>query len=622
MNICLVTLGLALPVLAAMSAAPADGLERGGLCPISDKPFPAPAGTEPLALPGGDFEITGHNPPGWEISGGSIVAAPDTPGGVGGPRGKAYCRIGADKGNAVRAPEVKARGGRPYFVSFRLRNPSDNWAAVTFGSDEKFRTFAAIYPAIPSTGDQWKRVGLYFWMPAQCNSIRFHVSPRQERPKDQFIGIDDIQLRTATVAEMGAAYAAEHKLLPPYDTAPRPGDGQNLALSVAKWEGRAGIPGKPFVIWAIGSSWTAAMDNGYGLMQTIREHFPKAPELLYRRHDGAGTPWQFDYGWVKQFVAADQPDLIFTYTPGTLEGLDALLTEIRRRTTADIIVPSIHFGVKDTDITPELIEKGFVDWEKAREICRKHHAEFVEHRRDIADYLKHTGLTPDDLLWDHVHQNQHGRIRVWDSIARHITNPGEFTYAPEAVERRIPVAPPAATATEQVTLAGDWTTRGGAIHTAQAGARIKVRFTGNRIDLLGRAAPGGGTVEVLVDGRPGGEAPVFYTTYIQPEPKVYPRPDVGGQPGDAAPHAVTLGAGTSQVNIMLTATTVTFDSTVDSNLTGVGSDAGSTLAIASEGGYSYNGNVIFDAAVGGTEPLGSLSVAGATTFANSVSDFV
>ena len=204
-------------------------------------------------------------------------------------------------------------------------------------------------------------------------------------------------LRTATEAEMAAAYEAQRQQLPPRDIAPRAGDGENLALSVAKWEGRAGIPGKPFVIWAIGSSWTRAQGDGYGLIHAIRQRFPHAPPIIYKRHVEPGMPWDYAYGWVKQFVAAEQPDLIFTYTLGTPEGLDAMLTEIRRHTTADIIVPSIHF-VQASTLTPDDVENGIADWDQVREVCRKHGAEFVDNRRELAEYLQRTGVKPTDLL--------------------------------------------------------------------------------------------------------------------------------------------------------------------------------------------------------------------------------
>jgi hypothetical protein len=509
--------------------------ERKGILCLSSRPFAVPAGSETIPMPGGDFETAGSMPPGWASEKGRVVVAADA------PQGRAYYQMETVDGMALRGPAVPATPGRPYFISFWLKSLSRRWAAINFTSDERLRGFTGNTTALPDTAGKWKRVGIYFWMPVPAKAIQFHiVSRRDESRPGQYLSVDDVQLRTASEAEMAEAYTAERAHLPPYDTTPQPGDGSNLALSVAKWEGRAGIPGKPFVIWAIGSSWTEAQKDGYGLIHAIRKNFPNAPQIIYREHDGAGTPWDFAACWVKQFVAAEQPDMIFTYTVGTPEGLDAMLTEIRRHTTADIIVPSVHFS-PTSPLTPSDIETGYTQWARIREICKLHHAEFVEHRRDIADYLKRTGLKADDLLWDHVHQNLHGRIRVWDSVARHITDPGHFTYDPKALERMISVNPPTSTATEKVTFSGDWTTNAGTAKSNQPGSQLKLLFTGNRVDLIGHKLPGGGTVKVLIDGVPADQAPAFYSDYILAKPKVYPKKHVGGQPGDVAPQAVDLG---------------------------------------------------------------------------------
>jgi len=382
------------------------------------------------------------------------------------------------------------------------------------------------------------------------------------------MAVDDFQLRTASETEMSAAYEAERANLPPYDVTPRPDDGKNLALSVAKWEGRAGLPGKPFLIWAVGSSWTNFQGDGYPLIRAIRQRFPHAPPIVYKKHAGSGTPWDFAYGWIRQFVRAEQPDLILTYTNGSLEGLDALLTEIRRSTTADVIVPSLHFFERST-LTPQEIEifEG-VPIEKIREICRKHGAEFVENRRELAEYLQRTGLEPAALVGDPVHQNQHGRIRIWDNICRHIAKPDSFNYEPATRERRIAVAPPSSTGTEQVTTTGPWTASDGMLHTAQKDARLKVAFTGNRIDLIGRKTPQGGTARVLIDGVPADQAPAFYTTFIQPKPTVWPRALKGPGPGDVAPHAVELRAGVVPQTWTITMTSDTGDYRLEGSVTG------------------------------------------------------
>jgi len=524
----------AVPSRALESIAPGN---RHGIVSVSDDPFPVPAGSEIVPIPDGDFE-TPEKAGNWDIVHGKIVTAPDA------PQGRSYLQLQAFGLPFVRMHGVPAAPGRPYFISFWWKSPGAHWASIEFPNigHERLSTPSHTGVLLPETQGKWKRVGIYFWMNIPAKMVEFMIGFRNEPEQPgQYIGLDDIQLRSATDAEMAAAYEAERAHLPPYDITPRPGDGSNLALSVAKWEGKAGIPGKPFVIWGIGSSWTEAQRDGYGLIHAIRERFPNAPQIIYKEHDGAGTPWDYDASWVKQWVAPEQPDLVFTYTPGTLEGLDRLLTEIRKRTTADIIIPSIHFQVT-SKMTPDEVENGFVSWAAVRELCARHHAEFVENRRDLAAYMKANNLTGEDLLWDHVHQNQHLRIRVWDNVTRHITDPGKFTYAPDQLERTIAVDPPAATATEKVTLTGNWTSSKGSVTTKDSSAKMEVHFTGNRIDLIGHKLAGGGTLKVLIDGVPADQFPAFAGDYIKPTPKIWPKKNVGGQPGDVAPQAVDLGA--------------------------------------------------------------------------------
>ena len=553
---CLAVVVVAVSLLTthALPAERAGAREVRGLLSVSSQPFPTPAGTVGIPMSGGDFEIAGEIPPGWKIGGGKIVTGEA-------PQGKACCYFNARGAGLLSPSNVAARPGDGYFLSWRLKSPVESTATVNFTSDEREPSFHPNPTPVPATGNQWRHVGFYFLMPVPCKTIQFHLagSGKEDKP-GQLIGVDDIQLRTATEAEMAAAYEAQRQQLPPRDVTPRPGDGQNLALSVAKWEGQTGIPGKPFLIWAIGSSWTRGQGDGYGLVHAIRQRFPNAPPIIYKRQVEPGMPWDFDYGWVKQFVAAEQPDLIFTYTLGTPEGLDALLTEIRRHTTADVIVPSIHF-VEASTLTPDDMQTGIAPWDQVREVCRKHGAEFVDNRREQFEYLKRTGVNHLTLLGDKVHQNYLGRMLVWDNVSRHITKPDHFTYDPASRERRIAVAPPTQTATEQVSLTGDWTTVGGAVQAVKAVARLKVHFTGNRIVLLGRKSSGGGSVSVFIDGKPADQALVFYCNFIQPKPR-------GGKQSAVSPHAVDLGKNVIPQTWTITVTSNKGDYRVEGSVTG------------------------------------------------------
>jgi len=529
--------------------------DRPGLRCISRKAFPVPAGSQILVE--SDFETDAKLPPGWSQGNGEVVDAADA------PQGKAYFRMKAKKNAGLRSPVVTAQPGVPYFLSFWIKTAQEPWTTISFTSDEREPSFTRIhspffYPDFPlDTGREWRQEGFYFLMPPQCQTLDFNISPREDGAEGQFVCLDDVRLRTASEAEMSAAYAAERAHLPPDDLTPRPGDGRNLALSVAKWEGRAGIPGKPFVIWALGSSFTDRQGDGYELIQAIRRRFPNAPSIIYRKHGGPGTPWEFVDGWIKQFVAAEQPDLIFTYTSGTLDGLDAMLSDIRRRTTAEVIVPTLHFK-PTSPMTPDDIENGAgVAWGKVREICQKHGVEFVENRREMAEYIAHAALTADDLLVDHNHQNVHGLIRIWDNVSRHLVKSDQSAYAPESRERRIAVAPPANTATEQVSLSGSWTTTDGVLRSSAAGARLKVSFTGNQIDLMGRRTPGGGTVKVLIDGLPANQAPIFLMDFIKPNKAAW-----------RIPHAVDLGASPVPQTWTIAMTSDTGDYRLEGSVTG------------------------------------------------------
>ena len=290
-------------------------------------------------------------------------------------------------------------------------------------------------------------------------------------------------------------------------------------------------------------------------------------------------------GWVDQFVAADDPDLILTYTNGSPEGLDALLTTIRRRTTADVIVPSLHF-FENSSVSDEDIERGVVDWNEVRTICRKHQVEFVENRRELAGYLRQIKAKPPALLFDAVHQNRHGFIRIWDNIVRHIPRADKSAELPDARERHI-VAGLVSTegkSPDKVVVSDGWTREGNRLRTRRKGASLEVRFTGSRIDLLGVAVPEGGTARVRIDGKDASTVPAFATDYILPHPVAGPLVLKGPGPGDVAPHAVALGSGIVPQSWTLLMTSDTGDYRLEGTVTGFDGTGNSTRPFQSRSG--------------------------------------
>jgi len=394
---------------------------------------------------------------------------------------------------------------------------------------------------------------------------------------------------TQSANAMAARVESERTKWPPYDISPRPDDGRNLALSVAKWEGRAGIPGEPFRVWAVGASWTGGLASmNYRLENAIRQRFPKAPPIEFKSQTGSGCPWNYARGWISQFVLADQPDLILIYTHGDPEKLDLMLADIRRHSTADIIVPSLHLmGHEDADPGRwvEVFQAGYgFPISAQREVCRKHGVEFVENRRELAEYLTRIGSKPSALLSDAAHENEHGLCRTWDNIVRHIAKPARFDYDFESRERRLLASPPTKSATETVVLSSGWSAADGIVRASRADERIKVEFTGSRIDILGRAIKGGGTARVLIDGQPADEAPVFYSTYIKPQPISFPWKIAGPGPGDVGPHAVELATNLVPQTWTITLTSETGDYRLDGSVTGPDGEGNSTKPFTSKSG--------------------------------------
>jgi len=323
---------------------------------------------------------------------------------------------------------------------------------------------------------------------------------------------------------------------PEYEAPVRPDDGANMALTVEKLQGGF-APDRPLLIWAIGSSFTNFLGNGDPLIEAIRARYPNGPEIVYKKMAGCSTSYHFLLGWARHLVIPDQPDVVLVYNFGRTEDLETLLVELRRHTTADIIVGSLHWCVPHKGIWPDPdTPNGHQDPPALRELCRKYGVEFVESRRELTRYMLDNKLEIEDLLVDSVHQSPYAARCINLNIARHFHQAETPRCDPRSRERRLEVESGA-----PVEASGGWTpAEGGTAWTAdQEGRWLLVPFTGNRIDLIGWRDPAGGALEVWIDGKPAGDVPVFYTSYVEPDRKNALHPPM--PPRDRGPHGVGLG---------------------------------------------------------------------------------
>lgn len=369
---------------------------------------------------------------------------------------------------------------------------------IFYSNDDKVLVSQPVGRVTSSKG--WFRVCNLVTLPYEAAKIGFRVTPAAQLPQlTGDIFADDFYLAPLPVAEA----AGRVKLLAPprpprkareYKAVTRPEDGANLALSIEKLS-KGFDPPRPFVIWAIGSSFTDFLGNGEELIAEIRKRFPDAPPIVYKKMIGGSTPYNMLRGWARHIVMPDHPDLVLVYNFGSSRNMEKLLSELRSHTTADIIVGSLHWCRKHQKAwpDPETPIAGHIDPETLRAVCKKYGVEFIETRRDITAYMLENNLKIADMLVDSVHQSPYMAKIINDSIAAHFNAKAPFSYDPRSRERRIEGKVPNGPDKE-----------------------LTIEFTGTRIDLIGQYAPDGGSVNVWIDGEPAGQVKAYHASYIQP----------------------------------------------------------------------------------------------------------
>jgi hypothetical protein len=337
-------------------------------------------------------------------------------------------------------------------------------------------------------------------------------------------------------------YPAWRAQFPARDLSPRPTDGANLALTIRKLE-QGFDPPRPFVIWAVGSSWTRALGEGDTLKHRIRERFPNAPEIVYKRAIGSSMPYQYARGWVNQFVIAEQPDLILFYCHGETADLEAMLGDIKSKCTADVILGSVH-NCRNEELTDAVIDNRY--WANKAKVASKYNCEWVNNRRECVQYMQEHKLPlftdtkgKDAFLADKVHQSAYGSLIINENFFRHFAHAQTVTCQPEEVERRLDATDCKSIRENETIKPGEgWLVSGKTLACSKTGASLKMTFQGNRIDLIGVQSSNGGTVRVLLDGQPARNIPAFFTTNVKTGKH---NSGLAGYVKERAPHWIQLG---------------------------------------------------------------------------------
>ncbi|MEY4813353.1 MAG: hypothetical protein RLZZ162_426 [Verrucomicrobiota bacterium] len=498
--------------------------EETGFTEVRSDPFPLPRGIVPVPIANAGFENA--NPSAQGLS----TTRLDRTEATGAPEGRAILQASAQTPGQLTL-DLPVTESRPYMLSLWLRSTARG--AGTAASTTTTVHFGKVTPlGLPNTGGTWKRVGLFFRTTPGATAVRVVL----RLPSAS--AVDELQFREATEAEFSSAYANWRVRYPKRDLTPRSNDGRHLAHFVSKLS-KPETAGRSLRIMGIGSSYTNMLGTGETLIQNIRERFPHAPPIIYTKHVGSAAEFDFTRGWMRQHVLGARPDLVILYSGGKAADLESLLADFRAHSSADIIVASLHLRAADKEINEQSVNAP--EWDAIRAVALKYNCEWVENRREWAAYLQEHHQPLSWLLKDPVHQNDHGALVVNENICRHFVAHQGAANEPKR-ERRLLPGGKADGPREGERAAWDSSWRvlpSGHAESKAAGATVRVRFYGNRIDLVGTKVSDGGSLRVRIDGAPAAEAQVFQTTLIVPGTQNH-KPE-RGLAADRAPHLVQLG---------------------------------------------------------------------------------
>jgi hypothetical protein len=266
-----------------------------------------------------------------------------------------------------------------------------------------------------------------------------------------------------------------------------------------------------------GQSITRGMERS-PLEPELRKRFPHA-NLLFENRAISG----FSADQLVRSAAIDiplsYPDLVIFHVYGaTSPAYERILADIRRRTTAEIMIWTDHYGNAGTPGDNEY-QAQIAREDDASNIVRalsiKYGCELVDARAAWKAFLaanpavKHT-----DFLSDNVHLNARGKALMTAILLRHFRlQPAARHDWLQTVRSYEAKRQPDEGADDEIVFSGTpWKIRGADAVGHSPESVLKLTFTGNRIDVLPGAVDGLalGSAKILIDGRPPSAHPELY----------------------------------------------------------------------------------------------------------------
>ncbi len=228
----------------------------------------------------------------------------------------------------------------------------------------------------------------------------------------------------------------------------------------------------------------------------LRKQFPYAGLIAANRAIG-GYSASFLIQTLPHDVYAFYPDLIIFHDFGPANLYEQIIAEIRRHTTAEILIQNDRPAWVHVDGVPDdaAQAKGEAYAERnAHEIlpalARRYNCEIVDLRGPYKQYLTEHHLKPADVLSDGAHFTQEGDYLVAELTKRHLRYDPALGAQEPGLVRSYEIGR----------------------ELAWKNGRLKIEFEGNRVDAI--AGLGGAyhaaEADVLIDGRRPSEIPELY----------------------------------------------------------------------------------------------------------------
>ncbi len=203
-------------------------------------------------------------------------------------------------------------------------------------------------------------------------------------------------------------------------------------------------------------------------------------------------------------------DLLIFHVYGDAESLDTIFANVRKRNSSEILVYTHHYNWVNN---PEKLEeklhglaRSTADW---HELAEKYQMELAPVNRDWPLFFREHDWGINEVMGDTVHSNVHHNTAGHALLAKLVLR--NFRHHPGA-----PVTHPGVITSidlhgPAVTTTGAWKRDGCGLRTAEKGARLRLTFEGNRVDVLPLPCTSPGTARILIDGKAPGECGELYT---------------------------------------------------------------------------------------------------------------